>query len=150
MLAYIADMTIADRIRQAREEKNLSKAELSRRLDLGRQAVQAWESGTAKPDSENLLKLASVLEVRPEWLVRGGAAFKMIAKTETAFDEDRMLDVIEAVEQWLEDELLEMDKPDKAKLVVAVYDHFSHHPDEEIKPATISPIKSLILRIIGK
>ena len=58
-------MSFADRIKEQREFLNLTQEELSYRIheDLSRQSISKWERGEAYPDVENLLSLASALEM---------------------------------------------------------------------------------------
>ncbi|HLU61789.1 MAG TPA: helix-turn-helix domain-containing protein [Gammaproteobacteria bacterium] len=65
-------MTIADRIREAREQAGVSQTELARLLGVTRSACSQWESpqGTA-PRRERLEQLATLLGVSFEWLATG-------------------------------------------------------------------------------
>ena len=53
--------TLADRIRKAREDKGWSQAELARRMNIQRSAVNQWERGTSGPKRENWPLLSSLL-----------------------------------------------------------------------------------------
>lgn len=61
-------MTIGEKIRQRRREKGLTQDALANALEISRQAVAKWESGQSAPATENLLKLATLLEVPLEEL----------------------------------------------------------------------------------
>lgn len=61
---------IAQRIKQARELKGISKAELARRVCVSRASVSMWEDGK-NVSSGNIITIAKVLEVAPEWLQYG-------------------------------------------------------------------------------
>ena len=61
---------IAQRIKQARESKGISKAELARRVSVSRASVSMWEDGK-NVSSANILKIATVLDVAPEWIQYG-------------------------------------------------------------------------------
>ncbi|VAW75862.1 hypothetical protein MNBD_GAMMA12-637 [hydrothermal vent metagenome] len=61
---------IAQRIKQARESKGISKAELARRVAVSRASVSMWEDGK-NVSSANILKIAGVLDVAPEWIQYG-------------------------------------------------------------------------------
>jgi len=61
---------IAQRIKQARENKGISKAELARRVAVSRASVSMWEDGK-NVSSSNILKIAGVLDVAPEWIQYG-------------------------------------------------------------------------------
>lgn len=61
-------MTIGEKIRQRRRGKGLTQDALANALEISRQAVAKWESGQSAPATENLLKLATLLEVPLEEL----------------------------------------------------------------------------------
>ena len=61
-------MTIGETIRRLRKEKGLTQDALADALEISRQAVAKWESGKSAPATENLLKLAALLEVPLEEL----------------------------------------------------------------------------------
>ncbi len=61
---------IAQRIKQARENKGISKAELARRVSVSRASVSMWEDGK-NVSSANILKISEVLNVAPEWVQYG-------------------------------------------------------------------------------
>lgn len=64
-------ITIADRIRTARENKELDQASLSAKIDVAVRTLQRWEKGLQVPDSNYLVRLAKSTGVRPEWLLTG-------------------------------------------------------------------------------
>ena len=61
---------LAKRIQEAREQKSMSKAELARRVNVSRASVSMWEDGKNISIS-NIIKIAEVLDVTPEWLQYG-------------------------------------------------------------------------------
>lgn len=61
----------AERIRLARENKNLDQKTLAGRVGVVVRTLQRWEKGEQVPDSSCLLKIAKVTGVRPEWLLTG-------------------------------------------------------------------------------
>ena len=64
-------MTIADRIKGARENKHLDQARLAAKVEVAVRTVQRWEKGLQVPDSNYLVRLARSTGVRPEWLLTG-------------------------------------------------------------------------------
>lgn len=64
-------MSIGERICALRKEKNISQAELSRLLDVTRQAVSKWENDLTAPDTIKLIQLADALDTDVEYLATG-------------------------------------------------------------------------------
>lgn len=64
-------MTIGERITRLRKEKDISQAELAKRLSVTRQAVSKWEQGQSTPDTQKLIQLAEILETEVEYLATG-------------------------------------------------------------------------------
>lgn len=62
---------ISERIRSARENKELDQATLSRRIQIATRTLQRWEKGEQVPDSNYLVRVAKHTGVRPEWLLTG-------------------------------------------------------------------------------
>ena len=54
-----------------RRERNISQADLARRLDVSRQAVSKWEKGLSSPDTVKLIQLAEVFDIEVEYLATG-------------------------------------------------------------------------------
>lgn len=64
-------MTIADRLRMARENKEYDQRKLAVKIDVAARTLQRWEKGEQVPDSNYLVQLAKQTGVRPEWLLTG-------------------------------------------------------------------------------
>ncbi len=60
--------TIKDRITYARKRCKFSQAKLASLIDVSRSAVGQWEAGLSVPSTDNLSRIAIVLNVRFEWL----------------------------------------------------------------------------------
>lgn len=58
-----------DRLRQARELRKLSQAELATRAKLQSSAVSHFETGTRRPSFDNLRRLADALQVSTDFLL---------------------------------------------------------------------------------
>lgn len=54
-----------------REKKGLTQAELASMLSVTPAAVSKWENGESKPRTDTLFKLAEILNVRAEEIIRG-------------------------------------------------------------------------------
>lgn len=63
-------MSIEKRIFQLRKQSGISQEKLAELVGVSRQAVTKWESGKAKPDTENLLRLAEIFGVSVDELCR--------------------------------------------------------------------------------
>jgi repressor LexA len=63
--------SIGDRIREARENKNLDQWELSRRAGIVSRTLQRWEKGDQVPGGDYLMLLAKYTGVRAEWILTG-------------------------------------------------------------------------------
>jgi len=64
-------MNIGERITALRKEKDISQAELAKRLEVSRQAVSKWEQGLSSPDTVKLIQLAQILGTEVEYLATG-------------------------------------------------------------------------------
>ncbi len=51
------------RLKQRRENQNLSQVEVANILKINRSSYNSWESGRAKPNKKNLTALAAILDV---------------------------------------------------------------------------------------
>lgn len=66
-------MTLGQRIRAAREAKNLSQDQVAAEFGITREAVSLWESDATRPKSSRLKQLADFLGVSVESLLIGGS-----------------------------------------------------------------------------
>lgn len=62
---------ISQRISLARKARGLSQELLAERMNVSRGACGHWERGKALPSTEHLTELATILNVRMEWLATG-------------------------------------------------------------------------------
>jgi len=67
--------TLANRITTAREDANLSIAEVSSLIAVKPETYMKWESGTTQPRANKVVTLAGVLKVVPVWLLDGDNNF---------------------------------------------------------------------------
>ena len=56
-------MTLGSRIQSLRKEHNMSQGDLADALDISRQSVSKWETDTATPDLDKLLKLSEIFDI---------------------------------------------------------------------------------------
>ena len=62
-------MKFCDKLQKIRKENNLTQEALADRLDVSRQAVSKWESGTAYPDTEKLIQISQIFNVSLDELI---------------------------------------------------------------------------------
>lgn len=62
-------MNLSEKIVLHRKSAGLSQEELAEKLNLSRQAVSRWESGTAMPDAGNILQLSKLFGVTADYLL---------------------------------------------------------------------------------
>lgn len=63
-------MNISYRIVQLRKQQGWSQEELAERLDVSRQSVSKWESGTSIPDINKILQLSEIFGVTTDYLLK--------------------------------------------------------------------------------
>jgi transcriptional regulator with XRE-family HTH domain len=65
-------LTAGQRIRERREEMEMSQIELGRRVGIKRSSMSNIESGKTKcPAGTTLMKIAGTLDLSPEWILNG-------------------------------------------------------------------------------
>ena len=62
-------MTLDKKLARLRKREGLSQAEGSEELDVSRQTVTKWETGTSRPSIENLQSLSRLYNVPLEYLL---------------------------------------------------------------------------------
>lgn len=65
-------MPLHEQLSRLRISKNFSQEKLANELNVSRQAVQKWETGTGTPELENLIKISRYFNVSLDSLVQGG------------------------------------------------------------------------------
>lgn len=68
--------TLADRLVEARTAKDLTTAQLARRLGVKTRTLRNWETGHSEPRPNRLTMLAGVLDVSISWLLEGAAIYR--------------------------------------------------------------------------
>lgn len=68
---YISQ-SIGNRLRIARENADISKEQLARRIGVSVRVVESWEDGGSVPRGNRLQILAGILNISLRWLLEGG------------------------------------------------------------------------------
>jgi transcriptional regulator with XRE-family HTH domain len=64
-----ARLTISDKIKRLRQDKNWSQDQLAQKIDVGRRFISAYETGKSLPSATTLQKLAEVFGVSIDYLL---------------------------------------------------------------------------------
>ena len=62
-------MNFSDKLQKIRKENNITQEGLADKLNVSRQAVSKWESGTAYPDTEKLIQISKIFNISLDELV---------------------------------------------------------------------------------
>lgn len=62
-------MKLSEKLVLLRKQKGVSQESLAECLDVSRQTISRWESGTALPDAANLVQLSKLFEVSTDYLL---------------------------------------------------------------------------------
>lgn len=60
---------IADKIKFLREEKQMTQADLAKKLGITRSSVNAWEMGISIPSTQYLVELSYLFKVSTDYLL---------------------------------------------------------------------------------
>jgi len=63
--------TIGERLREARENKEMDQATLSGKIGVVTRTLQRWEKGEQIPDGIAITRIAKATNVQPSWLLTG-------------------------------------------------------------------------------
>lgn len=63
-------MSMGSKLAQARRKHNLTQEQLAEQLGVTRQAVSRWESDTAYPETDKIVRMSQLLGVSCDWLLR--------------------------------------------------------------------------------
>lgn len=65
-------MSLGDKLSKLRRENNYTQEQLADILGVSRQAISKWESNTAYPETEKLLKLGELYDCSMDYLLKDG------------------------------------------------------------------------------
>lgn len=64
-------MSLSENLQNLRKNKNMSQEELAEKLNVSRQAVSKWESGSGYPETEKIITICEIFECSMDQLVKG-------------------------------------------------------------------------------
>ena len=62
-------LKIAERIKELREQNNLTQSELARKLQLSRASINAWEMGISIPGTNKIPDICRILHTTADYLL---------------------------------------------------------------------------------
>ena len=78
--------TIGDRIRAARDNKELDQSTLADKAGVVTRTLQRWEKGEQVPDGVSITKIARATGVQPTWLLTGeGEMYPLPSRPENVY-----------------------------------------------------------------
>ena len=99
-------MSIGERIMELRTAAGMSQLELSRVMEVSRQAVSKWETDQSNPDAANLIRLAEILDTDIEYLTTGRRTFgrrpPVVIRTTETVEKVVEKPVVQVVEKVIE------------------------------------------------
>ena len=63
-------MICAERIKELRQEKNLSQSVLAQKIGVSQKAIDYWERGTNEPKATYIVRLEDFFDVSTDYLLR--------------------------------------------------------------------------------
>lgn len=69
-------MTFGDKLSKLRRESNVTQEQLAGYLGVSRQSISKWESGSAYPETDKLIKISELFNCSLDYLLRDGETVK--------------------------------------------------------------------------
>lgn len=66
--------TVGSRIKEARDQKQMTQLDIAKILGISRAAIAQWENETTSPSISTVTEVAKLLETTPQWLAYGVSA----------------------------------------------------------------------------
>lgn len=79
-------MILAEKITYLRKQKNWSQEELADQMDISRQSVSKWESGTSIPELDKIIGMSHIFNVTTDFLLKDEYDIDVIQKTIQSVD----------------------------------------------------------------
>lgn len=81
-------MILADKIIKLRKQNGWSQENLAEKLEISRQSVSKWESGTSIPDLDKIIKMSSIFGVSTDYLLKDDLEELTTAETINGYEEE--------------------------------------------------------------
>ena len=62
-------MILSERIKELRQESNLSQSALAKIIGVSQKAIDYWERGINEPKASYIIKMADFFDVSPDYLL---------------------------------------------------------------------------------
>ena len=82
---------LSEKLYQLRKNSGLSQEQLAEQLNVSRQAISKWESGTAVPESEKLITISNYFGVSVDYLLKDDEEDKAKATVSVMEEKPRMI-----------------------------------------------------------
>ena len=87
-----------DRLKELREEKEMTQEELGKLLNVSRQTISGYEAGAIEPSIANLVKLANIFNVSLDYIL-GRTKERHNLNLENKKNKELLLDLIKVIEK---------------------------------------------------
>ena len=87
-------MSLGERIKQLRKEKNLSQLELAKKVDSDGRQISLYENGKTVPSPETVVKFSLVFNVTVDYLLKENAPRNFFV-----IDDDELLGYLEEIQK---------------------------------------------------
>ena len=89
-------MSVGERIIELRKSQNISQVQLAKAMQVSRQAVSKWENDLSLPDTENMIRLADILDTDIEYLSSGRR--NMVRRPPVVLEQVNTVEVVKEVQ----------------------------------------------------
>ncbi|AKC63139.1 DNA-binding protein [Clostridium sporogenes] len=86
-----------DRLKELREEKEMTQEELGKLLNVSRQTISGYEAGAIEPSISNLIKLANIFNISLDYLL-GRTKERYNLNLKDKKNKELLLDLIKVIE----------------------------------------------------
>ena len=88
-----------DRLKELREEKEFTQEELGKFLNVSRQTISGYESGSIEPSIANLVKITDIFNISLDYLLcRTKERYNL--NLEDKKNKDLIIDIIKVIEKY--------------------------------------------------